>query len=60
MMLVRKHKHIQDAEDRERMIKQELWDVMDDYKVVMQNRPPNLVFKDNRSVLDRTWKRTCI
>jgi phage shock protein A len=39
MMLTRKHnKHIQDAEDREEMIKQELWDFMDDYKVVTQNR----------------------
>ncbi len=39
MMLTRKHnKHIQDAEDREEMIKQELWDFMDDYKVGNQNR----------------------
>jgi hypothetical protein len=31
-MLEEKHKHIQDAKDRERMISQEFWDfVMDDY-----------------------------
>jgi hypothetical protein len=32
LMLEEKHKHIQDAKDRERMISQEFWDfVMDDY-----------------------------
>jgi hypothetical protein len=60
MMLARKHKHIQDVEERERKISQELWEVMDEYEFITQNRRANQVFEDNMSVLDRTRKRTCI
>jgi hypothetical protein len=41
MMLARKHKHIQDAEERERMISQELWEFMDEYEFVTQDRRAN-------------------
>jgi hypothetical protein len=41
MTIARKHKHIQDAEEKERMISQEFWEFMDDYEFVIQNKRAN-------------------
>jgi uncharacterized protein (DUF1499 family) len=54
----RKHKHIQDAEEREKEIKKDLFDFMDEFEFVIQNKMLVIqVIHDNRIVLDGTWKK---